>query len=187
MLIPGSHLLRLPIMSLQTGAQIAVTKAPLIDPGTLEIKAYRISHTSDSSRDYFIRINDIRELADVGLIVDSEDELVTYGDVISLDKVIDRNFTLVGKKVISRDRKNLGKVIDYTLDIDSFTVIQLTVKRPIIHSLGEIELLIHRSQIREINNKSIIVDAGAIDSEPVAAKISQSYSNPFRNTTPAPD
>ena len=70
---------------------------------------------------------DIREASPDGLIIDSIDRLVSEGDVVRLDEVMSLNFDLLGLKVVTQDKKKLGKVVDYTLDAMSFSVYQLIV------------------------------------------------------------
>jgi len=184
MLILGSRLDHMPVMSLQTGGEIARVHEAIINPTNLVIAAYQLTGPLVSQPDTYVLINDIRELSDVGFIVDSSDEFINTGDVVAIDTIIDYNFHLVGTPVINKRQKKLGKVIDYNIDIDSFTIIQLVVKRPLLHSLSETELIVHRSQIVEINSSAIIVDDSVVHEETVHSKVG-SYANPFRSAKPA--
>jgi uncharacterized protein YrrD len=77
-------------------------------------------------------------------------------------------------------------VEDYSIDTDSFIVQQLHVKQGMIKSLTDTSLLIHRSQIVEINDYSIIVKTTAKKLDPITKPEKLTYLNPFRSTsTPA--
>lgn len=181
MILLGSSLLNSPVMSLQTGGEIARTGEPIIDPATLSILCYAVTgHLLKNQQTNILRIVDIRELSDLGMIVDSIDEIVPLSDVIKLQELADLNFSLVGMKVTDQRKKSLGKVVDYTIDTGSFIVQQLTVRRPLLKSFNDTELVIHRSQIIEINRTSIVVHSEAKIPEPELHEVVGSYVNPFR-------
>jgi uncharacterized protein YrrD len=184
MLLLGSRLNSTPIMGLQTGTQLAVTKDAIIDPSNLKIVAYEVDGPLLSERPAFIRIADVRELSDVGMIIDSNDEFIGISDVIAIEKIYKLGFKLIGLSVIDESKHKLGKVSDYSLETGSFIIQQLNVKRGTLKSLGETELLIHRSQIVEISDDYIIVRTAAKKLEPISKTQSLSYLNPFRSTTP---
>lgn len=184
MLIVGSRLVHQPIMGLQTGSQLARTTHPIIDPANLGIIAYQITSPLRPGTQY-IRVEDIRELSNMGFIIDAIDEFVQPGDVIKLDEIVDLEFTLVGMPVRDQKRRKVGKVIDYTIDLDSFVIQQLTVRRPLIKSLNDAELVVHRSQIVEINREAIVINAEADVPEHTRVTAPGSYVNPFRKSRPA--
>ena len=185
MILLGSTLISAPIIGLQTGAELARTKSPVIDPANLTILAYELEGPLLAERPSLLRLVDVRELSSMGLIVDSSDEFVLPNDVIKLGEVYKLNFSLVGMTVIDEKRRKLGKVTDYTLDTTGFSVQQLSVRRPLLRSLNDTELLIHRSQIIEINNNAIVVHSEAKAPEPELHQVVGSYVNPFRKSEPA--
>lgn len=188
MLILGSRLLSVPIMSLQTGTKLAQTNSPVIDPSNLKIVAYEVTGSLLSSKNALLLTADIRELGKLGMIIDSSDEFVEPNDVVSVAKIRDLNFKLIGLPVIDEMRHKLGKVEDYSVDTDSYILQHLHVKRGLLKSLSETELVIHRSQIVEINDNNIVVKTTAKKLEPVVVKPEQlSYINPFRSVTPQTD
>lgn len=180
MLITGDRLLDTPVLGLQTGGELARTKNAIIDPSNLKIMAYELSGPLLSFHPSLLRIVDVREISDIGLIVDSSDEFVGLDDVIKLGEVYRLHFELDGMPVIDVKGSKLGKVNGYTINTADFMVYQLSVKRPLLKSLGDTELLIHRSQITEINNKAIIVQSETDIPEPLLESVRTSYVNPFR-------
>jgi hypothetical protein len=172
-------------MSLQTGGELARTKMAVVDPANLAIIAYELSGPRLTMHPTLLRIVDIRELSDLGMIVDSEDEFVTEHDVIKLDEIYKLKFDPINMLVTDEKRRKLGHIIDYTLDVSGFIIQQLTVRRPLLRSLNDTELLIHRSQIIEINDKSIVVHSEAKAPEPERKDVVGSYINPFRKSESA--
>lgn len=185
MLLLGSRLKNLPVMSLQTGGELARTVQPIIDPATLTIVAYTAEGPLLDVRPKLIRIADTRELSDIGLIIDSIDEFVSVDDVLKLKELYDIGFQLDGIKVVDEKRRHIGKVVDYSVDTTTFTVVQLTVKRPLLRRLNDTELLIHRSQIIELNDDTIVIHSEAMIPEHTRMSTPGAYVNPFRKDKPA--
>lgn len=179
MLTTASQLVHLPVMSLQTGTELARTSTAVIDPRNLQIVAYELIGPLLDSHPSFLRIEDIREQSDIGFIVDSSDEFVGLDDVIKIKEVYDFHFPLVGLLVIDEKGRKLGKVDSYTVELGSFVIQQINVRRPLLKSLGDSELLIHRSQIVKISDTTITVKANTVNAEPVQSAVS-AYANPFR-------
>jgi uncharacterized protein YrrD len=189
MLILGSRITNTAVMSLQTGTRIGQAVRPIIDPATLMIFAYEIEGPLLTQHPSFLRTVDIREMGPVGMIVDSSDELVGLDDVIKLQELYELRFAMVGMTVIDDARHKLGKVEDYTVETGDFVIQQMSIKRGIIRGITDTSLLIHRSQIVEINDKSIVVKSTRKEqlAEPSKAAILD-YVNPFRDSqAPQPE
>jgi uncharacterized protein YrrD len=190
MLVLGSRLNETPVMSLQTGARLAHTGTPLIDPANLKIVAFELEGPLLHEKPSFLRVADIREMSGVGMIIDSSDELIGLDDVIKIKSLYDLGFNLIGMNVIDEHKRKLGKVDNYTVETGSFVIQQLNVKRGILRGLTDTGILIHRTQISEINDNVIIVKSTAKKlnvPEPVMETARREYVNPFRNQSPQPE
>lgn len=188
MLIFGSRLLNAPVMSLQTGGRLATVVRPIIDPGTLRVVAYEVDGELLTEKPSFLRTADIREYGRLGMIVNGNDDLIGLEDVIEVHKLYDLKFSLVGLQVIDENKRKLGKVIDFTLETDSFFIQQLSVRRGFLKGITDTGLLINRTQIIEINDTSIIVKSPSIKkAEPVMQSMRAEFVNPFKNTQPHPE
>lgn len=185
MLIAGSRLIDAPVMGLQTGSELARISKPVINPNTLEIIAYELSGPLLDIHPSLLRIADVREFSDIGVIVDSSDEFVSPDDIIKLGEIYQLRFDPIGMRVIDEKKHKIGKVIGYTIDTTGFVIQQLSVKRPFLKSLNDTELLIHRTQITEINNDTIVVHSRAKIPEPVIQTVRTAYNNPFRKNPQA--
>lgn len=182
MLILGSQLNQTPILSLQTGTRLAVTKKPVIDPNDLKIIAYEIDGINIGTKPAFTMISDVRELNNIGMIIDSDDEFVGLEDVVFLKKLWNLNFNIIGLPVFTEERHKLGKINDYSIDTDSFIIQQINVMPGIFKSLNQTSLLINRSQIIEINDSAIIVKSTRRKIKtPATNKEQLHYVNPFRS------
>ncbi|MDB5187081.1 MAG: hypothetical protein JWM07_553 [Candidatus Saccharibacteria bacterium] len=172
-------------MGLQTGSELARTSRAIIDPKNLEIVAYELVGPLLDQNPSLLRVADVREFSDIGLIVDSSDEFVAVDDIIKLKEVYDLHFTPVGMSVIDEKREKLGKVDSYTIETGAFLIQQLLVRRPLLKSLNDAQLLIHRTQITEINDTAIVVHSQAEIPEPALEAMRHGYTNPFRKSQQA--
>jgi sporulation protein YlmC with PRC-barrel domain len=184
MLLTGAQLIDMPIMSLQTGKELARTAVAVINPHNLCVIAYRITGPHLDDDPSYLRVADIREMGSLGLIIDSSDEFVIPDDIITQKDIYELGYELEGKQVMTTRKKKLGKVSDYVIDIDSFTIEQLVVKRPLLQSFNDNELLIHRGQIVEVNDSAIVVKSGDKKSKAKITVPNAPYVNPFRQTSP---
>jgi sporulation protein YlmC with PRC-barrel domain len=187
MLLTGSQLIDMPIMGLQTGKELARTGVAIVNPHNLSVVAYRVTGQHLDHDPSFLRVADIREMGSLGMIVDSSDEFVEPDDIITQKDIYELAYELDGKQVIDDHKKKIGKVSDYVIDIDSFVIQQLVVRRPLLKSLTDDELLVHRGQIVEVNDTMIIIKSGAVKADTQTASSSRHYVNPFRQGTVQPE
>ena len=189
MLLPSTRFIDTPVMSLQTGSELGRTVRPIINPRELSIVAFELHGINLDYDPSLLRINDIREIGPMGMIIDSSDELISVSDVIKIKEIYELNLELVGLKVIDDKKRNIGKVTGFTLDASSFFIQQLQVKRPLLKSFGDTEFLIHRSQVVKITDDYLVVKSPDIrHKEAVAEPTGQMFENPFRKPAqPAPE
>ena len=185
MLILGSRLLNSPIMSLQTGAKLAQTLKPVIDPSNLRVLAYEVEGPLLTEKPTFVRTDDIREYGRLGMIIDSNDELLALDDVIRIKQVYQLGFPLVGVRVIDEHKRKLGKVEDYTLETGNFLIEQINVRRGFFQGITDTGFLVNRTQIIEINDDFIVIKSPSVKSvEPVMQAIRSDFVNPFKTQKP---
>ena len=176
MLVMNSKLLNTPIMSLQSGDKLGATGAPIIDPRKLQITAFyalgnRITELS------VLHCSDIREVGPLGMIVDSADEIMPLNDdLLRLKELLDMKFELIGLQVIDDNGMKLGKVSEFSTEINDFFIQKIYVTKTFLKSIASSDLIINRAQIIEITNKKIVVKSAAIQSK---SSIEQVV-NPFR-------
>ena len=188
MLFPSERFINTPVMSLQTGSELARTARPIINPHTLSVVAYELEGLTLDYDPTLLRIDDIREIGPMGMIIDSSDELISVSDVIKVKEIYELQFDLIGLKVVDERKKTVGKVVGYTLEAGNFLIQQLRVKRPLIQSFGDTELLIHRSQITKVTDDYVVVKSPKIRHEkPVVEPTGQPFENPFRSPQPSPE
>lgn len=185
MLLNSSRLIGCPVLSLHLGGPIGTVIKEIVDPNDLKIIALKINgpQTGDGEHGDILDVRSVREFSNIGMIIDSIDDLVSYGDVVRFDKIIDLNFDIIGLNVKTKKGTKLGKVSDFTFDPESMEVLQFIVKRPLIKSFLDPELTISRTQIKEVNDYELIVND---EEEKIKEKSKKqdfvpNFVNPFRD------
>lgn len=181
----------MPILSVQDSGKIGIVSTTIVDPDSLKIIAFRVHGAINSEGGNVLDAKSIREFSNLGLVIDSGDDLVSDNDVVKISKVLELNFSLLGLKVETKKGTKLGKVMDFSVTDDNFSVAQIVVKRPTIKSFLDSELIIPRAEIIEVTDYKIIVrdEEKVIRERALKEDFVPNFVNPFRKTeqAPAPD
>jgi len=188
MLLLSETLTSTPVLSLQSGAELAQTAEPIIDPRDLTIEAFYVTGPV-SDGPLVLHVSDIRETGNLGHIVDDSTKLMPLDDLVRLQQIIDFGFSLVGNMVFDERGNKLGKVSDYSYEPGSYTVQQLYIKQPILKRVAATSAIVRRTQIISVANEKIIVRSPTIrDQISKKANEAQSFVNPFRGQSrPEPE
>jgi sporulation protein YlmC with PRC-barrel domain len=144
------------VMSLRTGTAVAHISRPIINPNNLKIEGF-ICIDSVDKKELVLVYQDIRELLPQGFVVDDHDVLTTPTELVRLKKLIEINFQLTGKSVITNSKEKLGKVADFAVEIETMYVQKLYVAQSVFKSLTTGQLSVDRSQIIEITDTKITI------------------------------
>lgn len=150
-----------PVASIQSGHRIAVVEDLIIDPKNLKIFAVTVTSPNLGSN-LVLHTEDIRDVNQQGLIVDNNDQLMTFDDdLVRLKEITEIDFQLLKKGVYTETGKKLGKIADFVVDTDSFMIMKIHVDRSIAKSFGTSQLIIDRSQIVKVTDQRVIVKSTA--------------------------
>lgn len=156
MLALGAQYTTKPILSLRTGASVGSTLAPIINPNNLKIEGWHAEDRFDKRRGVLLA-QDIRDVLVQGFVVNDHDAITDPHELIRLEKLLQINFELIGKPVITNHKNRVGKVADYSFDKDSFMIQKLYIAESVFKNFSGGTRLIDRSQIVEVTDRKIIV------------------------------
>ncbi len=160
----ASKIKDLPVVSLQTGQTIANTGEPLLDPAKLEVLALRVQPLRRSAKPAVILIRDIRQLATNAILIDHEGEIEDPAEIVRLAPILEQKFRLPGCSVVNESGTKLGKVADYTINLQTHLLQKLYVHRPFYVSLLRQDLIIDRAQIIDVKpGKIVVADASVAE------------------------
>jgi len=145
------------VFSLRTGGIIGHVYDTLINPNNLKIEGL-MTKDKFSNDTKILLYQDIRELSPKGYIVNDLDSLSNIEDLVRLADIIDLNYQLIGKGVVTVNGDKVGKVTDYAVEIETMYIQKIYATQPIIKNFSGGNLSIDRSQINEVNDKRIIIN-----------------------------
>lgn len=183
MLALSNRLVDVPIMSLQTGSELARTSGYIIDPRNLTVIALYVEGSQITEHPSILHISDIREASDMGFIVDDSDVLMGTNDLVRLQEIIDMEFEPIGMPVYEERGTKLGKVNDFAFEPDGFTIQQLYAHQSFLKNITTASNVIGREQIVAITKDKIVVKSTSIR-ETVKERASEAtqFVNPFRQS-----
>ena len=186
MLTYNSKLIGTPILSVQASGAIASIAAPVVNPDNLKILAFKLQGPIVNAANNILDVKSVREYSPLGLVIDDNDELIGPEDVVKIKEVLDLNFDLIGLKVETKKGSKLGKIIDFSITSEDFTIQQIIVKRPTIKSFMDPELTIHRREIVEVTDYKVIVkdEEKVIKARAAKEDFVPNFVNPFRTHEP---
>jgi sporulation protein YlmC with PRC-barrel domain len=155
------------VMSLRTGAPVAYITDPIIDPNNLKIEGFYCQDVF--TKDILVLLyQDIRELLPQGFVVNDHDVLTPPSELVRLEKLLKINFKLPGMPVITQSKSKLGKVSDYSTEIETMFIQKIYVSQSMLKSFTGGQLSVDRSQIIEITSSRIVIQ-DPLQGKPAAA------------------
>jgi len=143
-------------MSLRSGRRLSSILEPIIDPNKLTITGFYAEDRA-SGLDKILLVEDIREFGELGIIVDSEEDLVDSSDLVRLETVLNMNYEIIGKKLVSQSGKKLGYVEDYAIDDLTYKVEKIYGRPTALKTLSTNDYVIGRRQIASVSPDEITV------------------------------
>ena len=185
MLLNIESLVDQPIMSLQTGGELARVTGVIVDPRKLTIAAFYVEGAGLEQNPSILHPADIRELGELGIIVDETSKLMSLEGLVRLQEVIEFHFELYGLKVIDEKGRKLGKVTGYSIETDAYNIMQIYTEQSLFRSISNMSSTIHREQVVSVNQSELVVQSPTVRGEvsKAANDARQAFTNPFRGST----
>ncbi len=157
MLQLSNSLLNKSVMSLRTGSAIASIVGPIINPNNLKIEGFYCQDRFNKQL-LVLLYQDIRDLLPQGYVVNDHDVLVEPGELVRLKEVLDLDFELIGKQVVTTSKQRIGKVSDYATETETMLIQKIYVAQSLMKSLTGGSLSVDRSQVNEVTPKRLIIN-----------------------------
>ena len=145
----------LPVLSLRGGRRISTTLEAIIDPRKLRVVGFYADDRA-SGIDKILLVEDIRELTEMGIIVDSEDSLTDPSDLVRLEEVLNMQYEIVNKKLVTQSGQKIGKADDFAVDDTTFKIEKI-YGRPVAMKALKDDFIISRRQIASVSMEDITV------------------------------
>jgi sporulation protein YlmC with PRC-barrel domain len=161
----ASKLIGLPILSLQNAESITQVKAIIMEIKSLEVVALACQPRPRLGKRPVLLMRDVRQVAIDCLLVNTEDDIAEAEEVVRLAPLLKRNFVPQGISVVTDLHRRVGRVEDYTINLETYHLQKLYVRRPILRSWMGSSLIIDRAQILEVSEREIIVRDATLTSK----------------------
>lgn len=167
MLQLSKNLLNKSVLSLRTGTSIATILGPIINPNNLKIEGFYCQDRFDKKL-LVLLYQDIRDNLAKGYVVNDHDVLVEPDELVRLKSVLELDFEMIGKPVVTISKHRVGKVSDYATETDTMYIQKIYVSQSILKSFTGGSLSIDRTQVNEITPSKIIIN-DLLKTSPAAA------------------
>src|ERR1700691_355843 len=114
MLQLSATLLNKAVLSLRTGSPVANVQSVIVNPNNLKIEGF-YCQDKFSKEMLILLVQDIREILPQGFVVEEE-------DLVRLKDVLELNFSVINKQVVTIDKQKVGKVSDYAAETNSMYI-----------------------------------------------------------------
>ena len=170
MLILASQIQDAPILSIRNGHPVAIAGSMLINADKLEVAALFCKSPGWRGNNHVLLLRDIREYSRSGIIIDSLEDIEDIGEIIRLGDVMERNYQINGKPVITESGHKLGKVEDYSVDTISNNIQKIYIKPSLLKNLMVNNLVVDRAHIIKAEDDKITVSDASLKT-PAKAKV----------------
>lgn len=156
MLQLSASIVKKSVLSLRTGSPVATIEAPIINPDNLKIEGFYCQDIYNKKQ-LVLLCQDIRDTLPDGYVVNDHDVLSEPEELVRLKDVLELNFELINKQVVTVNKEKVGKVSDYATDTGTMIIQKIYVAQSILKNFTGGSLSIDRSQIQEITPRRIII------------------------------
>lgn len=157
MLKLSPSLLNKSVLSLRSGGPVARVISTIINPANLKVEGFYCEDTLEKTQLVLIE-QDIREILPQGFAVNDYDVLTEPEELVRLKKVLDADFEIIGKQVVTTSKEKVGKVTDYAIETDTMYIQKIYVSQSLFKSLTGGSLSVDRSQIVDVDDKKITIN-----------------------------
>lgn len=162
MLILASQIQDAPILSIRNGHPVAMAGKMLIEADKLKVAAVFCESPGWRGENHVLLLRDIREFSRAGIIIDSLEDIEDIGEIVRLGDVMERDYQVNGKHVVTESGHKLGKVEDYSVDTVSNLVQKLYIKPSLLKNLMVNNLVVDREHIVKTEDDQIIVSDASL-------------------------
>jgi sporulation protein YlmC with PRC-barrel domain len=104
-----------------------------------------------------VHVEDVAEMRPIGILIHHNEQLMEPDDLVRLQSLLEKNYELVGKRVVTKSGKKLGTVSDYVVLSESWHVQKIHVQPSIVKMFAQGDLIIDRQQIISVSDSQVTV------------------------------
>ena len=136
---------------------VATITGPIINPDNLKVEGFYCQDRFDKKQ-LVLLYQDIRDVLPQGYVINDHDVLSEPEELVRLKKVMELEFDLIGKQVVTTSKEKIGKVSDYATETGSMYIQKIYVAQSLLKTLAGGSLSIDRTQIQEITPRRVVIN-----------------------------
>jgi uncharacterized protein YrrD len=144
------------VLSLRTGGLVGTATKLIINPNNLKVVGWYVDDRFGSDN-LILLSKDVRDISSRGIIINDHEDLSEADELIRLKEVLEIDYELTGKKVISESGKKYGKITDYSVETSGLVVKKIYASQSILKDFSGGNLSIDRTQVIEVTRTKIII------------------------------
>ncbi len=164
MLILQSRLSQMPVASIQVSHRIGYVNGFVLQPKDLKVAAL-IVESPISKQPLFLYVEDIVELRPKGVLINHNEQLMEADGLVRLEKLLDTNFQIIGKKVIDENKRRVGTATDFVINANGWLVQKIHAEPSLVRMLNRPDRVIDRRQVIRVSDKEIVVKSANLEEE----------------------
>lgn len=137
---------------------MATVVAPIFNPNNLKIEGFYCQDRFDKKKNLVLLYQDIRDVLPDGYVVNDHEVLTDPNELVRLKDLLELDFELLGKQVVTVSKQKVGKVSDYATEMETMYVQKIYVSQSLLKNFTGGSLSIDRSQVQEITPRRIIIN-----------------------------
>lgn len=158
------------VFGIQNGQEIGRISNFVVSSSDLKIIAYVVEPNFTKNNLYLLP-GDIRLMDGPKVLVNSEENLSEFDELIRFQHAITENYKIITSRVITSSGKRIGKVIDFMFDSEISYITKISVVPTLLKKLLVTNLLIDRADIVDTKPGLIIVKDNLVKSSESSAKV----------------
>ncbi|MEM6998085.1 MAG: hypothetical protein AAF413_04205 [Patescibacteria group bacterium] len=162
MILLASRIVGLPIISTRSGARVATVSGVLINPHKLTVEGLWV-HVGAKKDSQILLSRDIRELSPRGVVINDLSDIAEPENMPRLEELVNIAYE-IPNKTITENKKKIGTAQDFVFSIKTYKLEQVIARPKLFGRIKNSQLTIHRSQIKSVNDKELVVELGPMTS-----------------------
>lgn len=128
MLILHSKLLNLPVIELENQKKVASVIDLVIEPKNGKLLGLLVRVGAILPKNQLVAARDINQLLPTAILVGDTEKITEIDEVVRVKELYKKKYGLIGRKVVTKSGKMLGKINDFLIDSDAFGLTKIYVR-----------------------------------------------------------
>lgn len=142
---------KMPVGSLEEAEMVGKVFRLAVDPEEQKLIGFSVKTGGYFAKTPVVSMADVIDVDKNGIVINSKDSLIDQNEIVRMDDILKKKFSIIGLKVIDKKKKKIGRVEDVLIDASTGEILRIYVS-----SLTK-RRVFERSQIEKITFLEVVV------------------------------